>query len=325
LGPFTVSAVVALMTAFGGLPAAAVSDFPNRPLTLIVPAPTGGGQDIEGRLFAGVAEKYLGQPVEVENVIGGANNSLGTAKVAAARPDGYTWVIAASDSITIEPNRSHVPYSYKSFTPVAQIDKVTIVLAAGPHSPVKSAAALKTYARQHPNDLTVGVAGIGGSPHLAVARIFQALGGVPVRYIPYQGSGQALAAALGGTVDLMIGSPSSIFPSAQARKIYPLFVSSPDPISSMPGVPGAKALGVPGAAMVLWRVIFVPVQTPSDIVQTLNAAFAKALADPDYNTKLSAVGGEGGPNTDIPSLEKMITSENATMGGLLRTVFIGQQ
>jgi len=162
------------------------------------------------------------------------------------------------------------------------------------------------------------------SAHVAIARMFQALGSIQVRYIPFQ-SATAVPALLSGTVDLMPQSISTVLSSVQAGKMYPLFVTSLDPAPQLPDVPGAKTLGVPGAAYAGWRIIFVPVRTPLDVVEKLNAAFGKALADPEYTAKLSVAGGEGGSNTNISDLEKMLASENASIAGLLRTILGSQK
>jgi tripartite-type tricarboxylate transporter receptor subunit TctC len=301
---------------------AADVDFPNRPVTLVNPGNAGSGTDIIARIFAGVAQRYLGQPIEVLDIVGGANGSLGAAKVAAGPSDGYMLLIGASDSVTIEPHRSQLPYSYKSFTPVAQIDSYHIILVAGPRSPVKSFASLKAYAKQHPNELTVGVP-VGGSPHLATARMLQALGGIQVRYIPFQ-SATAVPALLAGTVDLMPQSISTVLSFVQAGTMYPLFVTSVDAARQLPNVPGAKALGVPGAAYTGWRIIFAPVRTPADVVGKLNTALAKTVSDPEYKAKLLAAGGDGGTNTSIADIEKMLAAENASVAVLLRNI-LGQR
>ncbi len=323
------SLVLKTLAVFAGLAAVGVGtippthgaavNFPDRPIVLVIPTPPGGGADVVGRLVASFGRKYLGQPIEAQNVVGGANNSLGAAKVAAARPDGYTLLLIGNDPITIVPIMGRVPYSYKSFIPIVQTDTIPVILAAGPRSPVKSVEELKSYAKSHPNQLTVGISGVGGSPHLAVLMVLGGLGGIQVRYIPFEGSGPALTATLGGNLDLMVGSVATAFPLIQAGKLFPIFVTTPDPVKQIPNVPGTKALGV-SPAFSLWRMLFAPVLTPSDVVAKLNAAFGRLLDDPDLKAKLFAAGVVEAPNTDIPQMQKQIATEVGTLRTLIPTV-----
>jgi tripartite-type tricarboxylate transporter receptor subunit TctC len=286
---------------------------------MVIPAPPGGGTDLVGRVVSSFGRKYLGQPIEAQNIVGGANDSLGAAKVAAARPDGYTLLLIGNDPITIEPIISSVPYSYKSFIPIAQTDTVPIVLTASPRSPIKSVADLKSFTRAHPNQVTVGVAGVGGSAHLALLTVFQGLGGIPVRYIPFLGAAPALTATLGGSTDMMIGAVSTALPSIQAGKLVPILVTTPDPVPQLPNVPGTKALRVQ-PAFLIWRMIFAPVLTPPDIVAMLNAAFGRLLEDPELKAQLAAAGVPEAPNTNIPQMQRQIANEVGQLRILIPTV-----
>jgi tripartite-type tricarboxylate transporter receptor subunit TctC len=305
-----VAAVATCITA-----GAAGGPFPDHPITLVIPTAPGGGADIVARIIAAFGPKYLSQPIESVNIQGGANDSLGAARVAASKPDGYTLLIIGNDPITIVPIMSQVPYSYKSFIPIVQTDTIPIIVVAGPRSPVKSIDELKSYTKAHPNQLTVGISGVGGSPQLAVITVMKALGTNDVRYIPFVSSGPALTAALGGTVDLTIGSVATVFSMVQAGKVTPLFVTTPDPVTQLPKVPGTKALHVSGALSV-WRMIFAPVLTPPDIVEQLNTDFGKLLADPDLKAKLFNAGVVEAPNTDIPAMQRQLSAEV----GMLRTL-----
>jgi tripartite-type tricarboxylate transporter receptor subunit TctC len=316
--------VLAVITC-GGAPSTLAAAFPERPLALVVPFPTGGGSDIVWRIFASFAEKHLGQPIEVQNIVGGANGSLGTAKVAAGRADGYTLLGTSGDSITVQPNETRLPYTYKSFVPIAQISTLPIILASGANSPVKSVADLKAYTKAHPNQLTVGISGIGGEPQLCVASILHALGDIRVRYIPFSGSGAPMAAVLGGTLDMVVGSVTTVLPQVQAGKLYGLFVTSLDPAPQLPNVPGAKALGVGYASLTEWRTAFAPAPTPVDVVRKLNAVFAETLADPGYAAQLTRAGDTPGPITDVAELERLIARENQTIRAVIPLVMTVQK
>jgi tripartite-type tricarboxylate transporter receptor subunit TctC len=303
----------------GGIVPAAGAAFPDRPITLVIPTAPGGGADIVGRIIASFGRQYLGQPIEAVNIVGGANDSLGAAKVAASRPDGYTLLLIGNDPITIVPIMAKVPYSYKSFIPIVQTDNIPIILVAGPRSPVKTVDELKSYTKAHPSQLTVGISGVAGSPHLAVLSVLKALGVNQVRYIPFLGSAPALTAMIGGSIDLTVGSVATVYQMVQAGKVVPLFVTTPDPVVQLPSVPGTKALRVAGALPV-WRMIFAPILTPADIVERLNTGFGKLLADPDLKAKLFGAGVAEAPNTNIPEMQKQIATEVGALRALIPTL-----
>jgi len=305
--------------ATGAMGPAAGAAFPERPITLVIPTPPGGGADIVGRIIASFGRKYFGQPIEAVNIVGGANDSLGAAKVAASRPDGYTLLIIGNDPITIVPIMAKVPYSYKSFIPIVQTDNIPIILVAGPHSPAKTVDELKSYTKAHPNQLTVGISGVAGSPHLAVLSVLKALGANQVRYIPFLGSAPALTSMIGGNTDFTVGSVATVYQMVQSGKASPLFVTTPDPVAQLPNVPGTKALGV-AAALPVWRMIFAPVLTPADIVDRLNNGFSKLLADPDLKTKFFGAGVAEAPNTNIGDMQKQIATEVGTLRILIPTL-----
>jgi len=315
LGVLLVLATVMMSTAH-----AAVENFPDRPITLVEPSPPGGTTDITARIFASFGTKYLGQPVEIVNIVGGAGGSVGTAKVAAARPDGYMLLDAADDSITIVPNEQRLPYSYKDFIPIVQITTTPFIVVAGPHAPIRSVEALKSYVQGHPNQLTVGTNVIGGITHMAALRVLKALGSTEIRFIPFGGGGPIVAALLGSSVDLGLLSPALALGPIQAGKLYPLFVTSRDPFEQLPNVPGTKALGAPDAALAQWYDVFAPARTPSDVVEKLNTGFGKILADPTFRAKLLAVGIVEQPNTSIADLTQQIATGNESMRALIKEV-----
>lgn len=271
-----------------GLPAAQAA-FPEKPIRLVVPFSPGGGTDLIARTLAVEMAKELGQPVVVENKPG-AGTIIGTDMVAKSAPDGYTLVVS-SIAHSVNPSiMAKMPYSTeKDFTPVTMIATSPNILVVRPDSPYKSVKDLLTAAAANPGALTYASPGNGTSSHLAGA-LFEDMGKVKLRHVPYKGSGPALTDLLGGQVDILFATAGSVGGFLESGKLKALAVTSAERSTAYPAVPTVAEAGVPGYVMNGWYGFYAPAGTPADVVQVLNAATRKAAASEVFKNRVLSEG-----------------------------------
>jgi len=264
--------------------------YPDRPVRVIVPFAAGGGADIVARLvFKGVSEQ-LGKAFIIDNR-GGAGGIIGTDAVAKAEPDGYTLLLGQSGPNAINPSvYSKLPYdARKDFAPVTQLTRYPYVIAARKTLPVDNLKELIDLAKRQPGTLTVSTAGQGSSAHLAI-ELFMRQAGISINAVPYKGAGPALLDVVGGVVDLTFGDAASASKQAQAKNVKALAVTGAKRSPLIPDVPTVAEAGVPGYEASAWHAVLAPRGTPEAIVDTLQAAIAKVLADPALKARLAEDG-----------------------------------
>ena len=284
-------------------------DYPTRPITLVVPYPAGGGNDVLGRLVGEKMSKSLGQTVVVENR-GGAGGTLGTRAVAKAPPDGYTMLIATS-SLAINPSLyPNVGYDpRKDFAPIGLLASGANVVLVHPSVPAKSIAELIALAKKNPGKLNFASTGSGSSVHLA-AELFAVMAGVKINHVPYRGSGPALNDLLGGHVTMMFATLPSAIGIVQGGKVRALAVTGAKRSNVFPNLPTIAEAGLPGYEAELHYGLVAPAGTPRPIVDRLNAALREALNDPALRERLAREGAVPLPSTpeeyaaDIDAEEK---------------------
>jgi tripartite-type tricarboxylate transporter receptor subunit TctC len=276
--------------------ASSTSDYPMRPITLVVPYPPGGGNDVIARLVAAKMSKSLGQSIVIENK-GGAGSTIGTRDVARSKPDGYTLLIATSAlaiNPSLYPDADYDPK--KDFAPVGLIATSANAVLVRSSLPVHSIAELIALAKQQSGTLNFASTGIGTSTHLD-AVLFAKLAGVKLTAIPYKGVAPAVTDLLGGHVDLMFCPTSSVVGLVREGKLPALAVTSAKRSSLFPQVPTVSEAGLPGYQAELHYGIVAPAGTPKPVVARLNAALNSALADPAVHSRLFADGDETLPGT----------------------------
>lgn len=269
---------------------AAQAAYPDRPVRVIVPFAAGGGADIVARLvFKGVSEQ-LGKAFIIDNR-GGAGGIIGTDAVAKAAPDGYTLLLGQSGPNAINPSvYSKLPYdARKDFAPITQLTRYPYVVAVKKQLPVSNLKELIALAKRQPGTLTVSTAGQGSSAHLAI-ELFMRQAGISINPVPYKGAGPALLDVVGGVVDMTFGDAASASKQAQAKNVKAVAVTGAKRSPLLPDVPTVAEAGVPGYEASAWHGVLAPRGTPPAVIETLQAAIAKVLADPALKARLAEDG-----------------------------------
>ncbi len=270
--------------------------YPTRPLTLVVPYPAGGGNDVIARLVAAKMSQSLGQPIVIENRAG-AGSTIGTRDVARAAPNGYTILIATSSlaiNPSLYPDADYDPK--KDFAPVGLIATSANLVLVRPSLPAHSLAELIALAKAAPGKLNFASTGTGTSTHLA-ALLFAGMAGVTLTAIPYKGVAPAVTDLLGEHVDLMFCPTASVTGLVHDGKLRALAVTSAKRSPLFAELPSVAEAGLPGYAAELHYGLVAPAGTPRPIVEKLNAALNAALADPDIKNRLAVDGAEVLPGT----------------------------
>lgn len=260
--------------------------WPTKPVKFISPFPPGGSVDPLARLLAVKLSESLGQPFVVENKTG-ASGSIGTAFVAKAPPDGYTFVFVF-DTHAVNPTLiPNMPFdTAKDLAPVMLIGTAPMAIATHPAKPYKNFADVISAAKAKPDTVSYGSIGSGSLGQLTLTLVQQA-GGFKIVHIPYKGGGPMVTDALGGQVELAIGSVAVLSPHVKGGKLRAVAVTGDKRSSAMPDVPTLAEQGFPGFSALAWWGVFAPAGTPKPIIDKLNAELAKAISLPDVKKHLS--------------------------------------
>jgi tripartite-type tricarboxylate transporter receptor subunit TctC len=310
-----VAGVLALAISGSARPARA-AEYPERPITLVVPYEAGGGNDVIARLVAAKMSTALGKPIVVENR-GGAGSTIGTRYVAKARPDGYTILIATS-ALAINPSLyPDVGYDpKKDFAPVGLIATSANLVLVRQSLPVHSMAELIAFAKKEPGKLNFASTGTGTSTHLA-AELFAAMADVKLTAIPYKGVAPAVTDLLGEHVDLMFCPSASVVGLVREQKLRALAVTGAKRSPLFPDLPTVAETGLPGYAAELHYGIVAPAGTPPPAIAKLNAALNGALADAEVQKRLGVDGAQTLPGTP-QAYAADIAAEQAKWSAILK-------
>ncbi len=268
------------------LAAQAQAAFPERPVTLVVPFAAGGSTDVVARVIAEKMSEDLGQQVIVQNVAG-AGGSLGAGNVARADADGYTILMGTVATHALNPLiLKNKPYDAEAdFTPVSLLVLVPNVLVVNPELPAKSVEELLALLKAEPDKWSYASSGNGTPLHLS-GELFNSMAGVTIEHIPYKGSGPALNDVLGNQVSIMFDNLPSSSAHIKAGTLRALAVTTADRAPSFPDVPTMAEAGLPGYETYTWNALFAPKDTPKEVVDRLNAAATKAMADPGVGERM---------------------------------------
>lgn len=252
-------------------PSFAQQDYPNRPIRLIVPYPPGGPTDLMGRLTSDVLAKRLAQNVVVDNR-GGAATAIGAEMAARAPADGYTLLVSSETTFAVTPAlTSKLAYHpERDFAPISLLTTQPYVLAVTLSLPVDSVSQFVAYAKANPGKLSYGSAGTGGANHLA-GEMFKHVAGIDMVHVPYKGNGPAIIDLIGGQIGLMLGSISTLYPHATAKKLRLLAVAGGKRSPAAPEIPTFAEGGVPGYQVNGWNCLVAPRGTPQAVIKRLNA------------------------------------------------------
>jgi tripartite-type tricarboxylate transporter receptor subunit TctC len=281
--------VVGLATA----PATAqTSDYPNKPIRVVVTFPPGGSTDAVMRLIQPRVSERLGQALVIDNRPGAGGN-IGLAMVAQAPGDGYTIGVGAAGALAVNPSLyPKMPFDpLKDLKPVAMLAAIPFVLIGQPGLPGKTLKDLLAYAKANPGSLTIAHGGNGTAMHLSAALLGH-MTGASLTQVPFKGSGPAALGVLAGNVSLAIVDLPAGLPQIQAGKVVAYAVTAPQRLASLPGVPTMAEAGVPGYDSTGWFGVVAPASTPTPIVTTLHAAINAALDDDTVKASIRKLGVE---------------------------------
>jgi tripartite-type tricarboxylate transporter receptor subunit TctC len=284
-------ALAALVAALAvAAPAVAQTKFPARNVTLVVPYPAGGSNDIFARALGKKLSEAWGQPVIVDNRPG-AGGTIGAATVSKAAPDGYTLMLLSSSFTTGAAIQPSLPFDpVKGFTPLAMVAKGPMVLTVTNGLPVKTLAEFFALARSKPGKLNFGSSGQGSTNHFATELLMGAAG-LQMTHVPYKGMGPATADVIAGHIDVLMASAPSIMQHVRGGKVRGLGVTSPGPSAVVPELP-AIAASVPGYAFDLWWGVLGPPGMAKELAGSINAEINRALASAEMKDILAREGTE---------------------------------
>jgi len=300
--------------------AAAQSDFPSRPIRLIVPFAAGGGNDILARAVAAKLQAKLGQPVVVENKAGAGGN-IGAEFVARAAPDGYTLLIA-TNTVVINPHvQKSVPFDVRrDFAPIALLASTPFVLVVNNDLPVRSVGQLVDFARANPNRLSYASTGLGTPHHLGM-ELFRSLTGTTMVHVPYKGSVPALTDTATGQTQLMFATINAAMPFMQGQRVRALGVGERTRLASMRELPTIAESGVPGFELTAWYALLAPAATPAAVQKRLSEAVLQGMSEADTRERLSPSGFEITSGTPA-ELRALIATDYEQWGRVVRTAGI---
>ncbi|QHJ00495.1 tripartite tricarboxylate transporter substrate binding protein [Xylophilus rhododendri] len=303
-----IAAACALAWGGGSTFAVQASDYPNKPIELIVPVAAGGGTDLVGRAFAESAKKYLPQQPMIVNNKPGASGAIGTAELINARPDGYKIGIVICE-ITIIPNMGITKYTAADVRPIARLNADPSAISVRADAPWQTVEEFIADARKRKDPVAIANAGMGSIWHMAAAAFSEKLG-LPVNHVPFLGAAPAVVALLGGHVDAITVSPGEVAQHVAAGKLRTLAVMADQRVGGMfEKVPTLKERGI-DLSVGVWRGLAVPKATPADIVATLSDVAAKAADDAVFRDALQKAN-LGWAYADAAGFQKTIDHDRA--------------
>jgi tripartite-type tricarboxylate transporter receptor subunit TctC len=280
----------ALAAALLPLAAAAQSDWPNKPVQLIVPYPPGGVNDAVARAYADKLSAEFGKPFLTDNRVGAAT-TVASNYAAKAAPDGYT-IYAGGTSLVINPTLTgNVQYDpHKSFALVSLMSFTPFILHVNAEFPAKDMAGLIALVKANPGKFNIASSGIGATNHLA-AELLKAQAGLKLVHVPYKGGAQAGQDVAAGNAQMMFSASLEAKPFLQSGKTRAIAISSLTRSPAFPEIPTvAEAAGLKDFEAVFWQAMVVPAGTPQPIIDRLNAAIVKIAADPEMKARFAAQG-----------------------------------
>jgi len=311
-----VRGLVALLAAVA-FPAVAQSDYPSKPIKLVVPFASGGGIDLMARITAQRLTEQLGQQVLVENQ-GGAGGTIASAAVARSAPDGYTFVFHSVSSAVVNAvvftNLKYDPVA--DFTPVTLAVRFPLVMVVNPEVPAKNMAEFIALLKANPGKYSYGSSGFGTGIHLA-AEMFKSIAQVDIVHVPYKGTSAVMPDLLAGRVAMLIDGVPPQVKNIAAGRVRALAVTTTTRSMALPEVPTMIESGVSGYDIPFWTAIFAPARTPQAAVERIAAETGKAMKHPDTIARLKELGAEGVGSTPA-ELEAFWKQQLALYGKIVK-------
>ena len=316
-------AALATLAASATLPALAQDGWPNKPISLVVPYPPGGTSDVVGRQLAQRLREELGQPVIVENKAGAAT-AIGATHVARAPKDGYTLLLSAGTTFTVNPHfNDKLQYKLEDFAPVALVCTVPFAFVVKKDFPAKTLKEYAAYAKANPDKINNATNGQGSMVHLLGEMIATGLD-VKMTQVHYKGAAPAMMDVIGGVVDSNVEALTNAVPNVKAGQYRALAVLSAERQALMPDVPTFRELGYPDIVGETWYGVFAPAGTPQPVVDKLNAALRKITSSPAFVDGMRKIGNEA--KSGSPADLLATTQEQSKVwGGLIKRLNITAQ
>lgn len=303
--------------------ATATQAWPSKPLRLVVPFPAGGAVDLLARLITPRLGESLGQPVVVD-YRAGAGGNVGADLVAKSAADGYTMLLTANGHAIGPALYKKLPFNAeRDFAPVTQVVATTFLLAGKPSGPVQSLKELLATARARPGSINYGSTGIGSGPHLTL-ELLKVVAGVNMEHVPYKGDAPLINALMANEIDVAAIPPATGMQYLPSGKLRALALTGAQRSQAMPDVPTPAEAGLAGFEFTSWQGLFMPANTPRDIVLRVQRDTARALGQPELRERLRALGMEIVGSTP-EEFEARFKADIAKFTRLVRDARIPQQ
>ena len=319
--------ITILAALFSATASASAQSWPTRPVTMVIPLAAGGGSDGLIRIFTPRLSELLGQSVVIENV-GGAGGMIGAARVAKAPPDGYQILLGTSGTQAVNQSIYAKPLydAATDFAPVALIFEVPQVLITKKDLPPNNLSEFIAYAKANQATMQYGSSGVGGSGHLACA-LLNATIGVNITHVPYRGGGPAMQDLIGGRIDYQCALANLAMPQIEGKQAKAIATLSPERSAVMPAIPSLKEQGLPDFDASAWNGLFLPKDTPRDIVEKLHAAVVATMDTPSVRERLQQFGATVvAPDRRSPAyLQKFVEAEIVKWAATIKTAHIQPQ
>ena len=297
-------------------PVATAQEFPSKTIRIVVPGATGSSLDSAARELANHLQAVWGVPIVVEYKPGGGSG-IGADYVAKSPPDGYTWLIAPYNVLTLNQHLYNNPvHPLKEFTPVTTIASVPFVLVVHPSVPANNIAELVAYAKANPGKLNYGTSGAGSAQHLGGA-LFNSLAKTDIVEVGYKGGAAAITDLLAGRIQVYVGANNSLLPHIKAGKLRALGVAGARRGSLTGDLPTIAESGVPGFQLPTWNAVVLPAGVPEPVLAKIHAGVVQTLNRPEVKGRLAGQGIEVETRTPA-ELAALINKEYADLGKLVK-------
>ena len=293
---------LSLLLIFGFSGGAGAASYPDRPIHMIVPFPSGGPAGVVANIIGPELSERLEQKVIVENR-SGADGIVGSEFAAEAPPDGYTLLLATSAHVIHPATYAALPFDTETaFAPVSLLVTAQYLLVVNPSLPVESVEELIAYAKSHPGGLTYASGGLGGPTQLAF-ELFRLTAGISLGHADYDGGAAALLAVVNGQAQVMMSPILAAMPMVQDGRLRALAVSGRHAAPAVPELPPISET-LPGFSAVSWYGVLAPAGTPAAVITRLNSELDRIVHEPQIEKRFAEIGGEaiGGPPSTLSSL-----------------------
>ena len=309
------SSILAIIMVFSA--GAQTTDYPTKPIKIVVTFPPGGSSDAIVRILSTRLNDKLGQALVIDNRPGAGGN-IGLSAVAKAAPDGYTLGVGAAGGLTANSSLyPQMPFDVaKDFSPITMLAAIPFVLVGHPSVPADNMQQLIALAKSQPGQIAIGHGGNGTAMHLSTA-LFTQMADLKLIEVPYRGSGPAAMDALSGQIQLSMTDLAAALPHIKAGKLKAFAVTSPKRLSNLPDVPTLAESGLAGYDATGWFGLVAPVGTSPQIIQRLHTEFAAALNDESLKAQMRQNGMEP-IVTSVEGFEAYIKSETQKWAKVIR-------